>query len=133
MDPSEKFQTSGALLLGKENGKVVSWSFPNRSKCVLFFGGCLKEEVVKEIVVKDIIMKNPKSKYLYVDHDPLTQVFGPGKKGWVNFMGLDIYAPLLREEIVVHFLNIHEHIITTGRALVLPGLQESQEAEYEVI
>ncbi|KAF6165132.1 hypothetical protein GIB67_000716, partial [Kingdonia uniflora] len=27
----------------------------------------------------------------------------------------------------------HEHIIATGRALVLPGLQECVEAEYEVI
>ncbi|KAF6160280.1 hypothetical protein GIB67_019049 [Kingdonia uniflora] len=41
--------------------------------------------------------------------------------------------PLLREEAVVHFLNFHEHIVATRRALVLPGLQESKEAEYEVI
>ncbi|KAF6169349.1 hypothetical protein GIB67_016519, partial [Kingdonia uniflora] len=27
----------------------------------------------------------------------------------------------------------HDHIVATGRALVLPGLQESEEAEYEVI
>ncbi|KAF6135456.1 hypothetical protein GIB67_015309 [Kingdonia uniflora] len=44
-----------------------------------------------------------------------------------------IFIPLLREEAAVHFLNFHEHIVTTGRALVLPGLQESEEAEYEVI
>ncbi|KAF6138094.1 hypothetical protein GIB67_033508 [Kingdonia uniflora] len=44
-----------------------------------------------------------------------------------------ISTPLLREEAVVHFLNFHEHIIATGRALVLPGLQESKEAEYEDI
>ncbi|KAF6139200.1 hypothetical protein GIB67_040347 [Kingdonia uniflora] len=42
-------------------------------------------------------------------------------------------TPLLREEAVTHFLNFHEHIVATGRALVLPGLQESDEAEYEVI
>ncbi|KAF6176833.1 hypothetical protein GIB67_026520, partial [Kingdonia uniflora] len=30
------------------------------------------------------------SKYLDVDHDPLVQVFGPVKKGCVNFMGPDI-------------------------------------------
>ncbi|KAF6156281.1 hypothetical protein GIB67_008051 [Kingdonia uniflora] len=42
-------------------------------------------------------------------------------------------APLLREEAVAHFLNFHENIIATGRALVLPGLQESEEAEYEVL
>ncbi|KAF6160472.1 hypothetical protein GIB67_019241 [Kingdonia uniflora] len=33
-----------------------------------------------------------------------------------------ISTPLLREEAVVHFLNFHEHIVATGRALVLPGL-----------
>ncbi|KAF6165380.1 hypothetical protein GIB67_018824 [Kingdonia uniflora] len=39
-----------------------------------------------------------------------------------------IYTPLLREEAVVHFLNFHEHIVATGRALVLPCLLESEEA-----
>ncbi|KAF6160256.1 hypothetical protein GIB67_019025 [Kingdonia uniflora] len=34
----------------------------------------------KVIAVKDIITKNPQSKYLDVDHDPLAQVFGPMKK-----------------------------------------------------
>ncbi|KAF6139226.1 hypothetical protein GIB67_040373, partial [Kingdonia uniflora] len=116
---------------------------------------------------KDIIMKNPQSKYLDVDHDPLAQVFGPVKKGCVNFMGPDenrisqykvendarfknlkdmvaslrssgcattstersrILTPLLREEAVVHFLNFHEHIVATERALVPPGLQKSEEA-----
>ncbi|KAF6168415.1 hypothetical protein GIB67_004967 [Kingdonia uniflora] len=42
------------------------------------------------IVVKDIIAKNPQSKFLDDDHDPLAQVFGPVKKGCVNFMGPDI-------------------------------------------
>ncbi|KAF6145775.1 hypothetical protein GIB67_016224 [Kingdonia uniflora] len=120
-----------------------------------------------EIAVKDIITKNPQSKYLDVDHDPLAQVFGPMKKRCVNFMGPDakndirfenlkdmvasfrssgcattstvnversrISTPLLREEAVAHFLNFHEHIAATGRVLVFPGLQESKEAEYEVI
>ncbi|KAF6172810.1 hypothetical protein GIB67_034662 [Kingdonia uniflora] len=44
-----------------------------------------------------------------------------------------ISTPLLRKEAVVHFLNFHEHIVATWRALLLPGLQESEEAEYEVI
>ncbi|KAF6143522.1 hypothetical protein GIB67_029691 [Kingdonia uniflora] len=152
----------------------------------------------KVITVKNIITKNPQSKYLDIDHDLLAQVFGPVKKGCVNFMGPDvtkkfiqstellkahitedkesyidlknhfsqykaendarfenlkdmvaslrssgctttstersgISTPLLREEAVVHFLNFHEHIVAIGRALVLPGLQESDEAEYEVI
>ncbi|KAF6166484.1 hypothetical protein GIB67_038221 [Kingdonia uniflora] len=152
----------------------------------------------KVIAVKYIITKNPQSKYLDVGHDPLAQVFGPVKKGCVNFLGPDvtkkfiqstellrahitedkesyinlenrfsqykaendarfenlkdmvvslrssgcattsteksrISTPLLQEEAVVHFLNFHEHIVATGRALVLPGLQESEEAEYEVI
>ncbi|KAF6153921.1 hypothetical protein GIB67_023698 [Kingdonia uniflora] len=134
----------------------------------------------KVIAVKDIIIKNLQSKYLDVDHDPLAQVFGPMKKGCVNFMDPDvtkkfiqstkllraqitedkesyinlenrfsqymaendarfenlkdmISTPLLREEAVAHFQNFHEHIIATGRALVLPALQESVEAEYEVI
>ncbi|KAF6164745.1 hypothetical protein GIB67_040997 [Kingdonia uniflora] len=78
----------------------------------------------KVIAVKDIIMKNPQPKYLDVGHDPLAQVFGPVKK---------ISTPLLREEAVVHFMNFQEHIVATGRALVLSGLQESEEAEYEVI
>ncbi|KAF6174478.1 hypothetical protein GIB67_004672 [Kingdonia uniflora] len=41
--------------------------------------------------------------------------------------------PLLREEEVAHFLNFHEHIIAIGRALVLSGLQEIEEVEYEAI
>ncbi|KAF6160279.1 hypothetical protein GIB67_019048 [Kingdonia uniflora] len=44
----------------------------------------------KVIAVKDSITKNPQSKYLDVDHDPLAQVFGPVKKGCVNFMGPDV-------------------------------------------
>ncbi|KAF6145897.1 hypothetical protein GIB67_028892 [Kingdonia uniflora] len=44
----------------------------------------------KVIAVKGIITKNPQSKYLNVDHDLLTQVFGPVKKGCVNFMGPDV-------------------------------------------
>ncbi|KAF6171995.1 hypothetical protein GIB67_029413 [Kingdonia uniflora] len=152
----------------------------------------------KVIAVNDISTKNPQSKYLDVDHDPLAQVFGPVKKGCENFMGLKvtkkfikstellrvhitedkesyielenhfsqykakndarfenlkdmvashrssgcattstersrISTPLLREEAVVNFLNFHEHIDSTGRTLVLPGLQESKEAEYDVI
>ncbi|KAF6161039.1 hypothetical protein GIB67_007680 [Kingdonia uniflora] len=47
--------------------------------------------------------------------------------------GTYISTSLLREEAVAHFLNFHEHIVATGRALVLPVLQESEEAEYEVI
>ncbi|KAF6168245.1 hypothetical protein GIB67_011630 [Kingdonia uniflora] len=42
-------------------------------------------------------------------------------------------TPLLREEAIAHFLNLHEHIVVSGRALVIPGYQESEEAEYEVI
>ncbi|KAF6152071.1 hypothetical protein GIB67_031393 [Kingdonia uniflora] len=44
-----------------------------------------------------------------------------------------ISTPLLREEAVAHFLNFHEHIAATGRALVLSGLQESEEEKYEAI
>ncbi|KAF6163619.1 hypothetical protein GIB67_036079 [Kingdonia uniflora] len=44
--------------------------------------------------------------------------------------GGDVYT-LLREEAVAHFLNFHKNNVTTGRALVLPGLQESEEVEYE--
>ncbi|KAF6169360.1 hypothetical protein GIB67_016530 [Kingdonia uniflora] len=127
----------------------------------------------KVIAVKDIITKNPQSKYLDVDHDPLAQVFGPVKKGCVNFTGPDVTkkfiqsTELLRAHITEDkesyidlenrfsqykaendarflrlfcekrqlfiFLNFHEHIVATGRALVLPGLQESEDAEYEVI
>ncbi|KAF6173894.1 hypothetical protein GIB67_039845 [Kingdonia uniflora] len=46
--------------------------------------------LIQSIAVKDIIAKNPQSKYLDVDHDPLAQVFGPVKKGCVNFMGPDV-------------------------------------------
>ncbi|KAF6148002.1 hypothetical protein GIB67_024177 [Kingdonia uniflora] len=42
------------------------------------------------IAVKENIVKNPQSKYLDVDHDPLAHVFGKVKKGCVNFMGLDV-------------------------------------------
>ncbi|KAF6142572.1 hypothetical protein GIB67_039536 [Kingdonia uniflora] len=42
-------------------------------------------------------------------------------------------STLLQEKAVAHFLNFHEHIVTTGKAFVLPGLQESDEAKYEVI
>ncbi|KAF6150786.1 hypothetical protein GIB67_020869 [Kingdonia uniflora] len=41
-------------------------------------------------------------------------------------------TPPLREETITHFLNLHEHIVASGRALVIPGYQESEEAEYEV-
>ncbi|KAF6165441.1 hypothetical protein GIB67_017923, partial [Kingdonia uniflora] len=40
---------------------------------------------------------------------------------------------LLREEAVAHFLNLYQHIVAPGRVLVIPGYQESEEAEYEVI
>ncbi|KAF6147228.1 hypothetical protein GIB67_039358 [Kingdonia uniflora] len=40
---------------------------------------------------------------------------------------------LLREEAIAHFLNLHEHIVASGKALVIPGHQESEEAEYEVL
>ncbi|KAF6152964.1 hypothetical protein GIB67_021569 [Kingdonia uniflora] len=59
----------------------------------------------KMITVKDIITKNPQSKYLDVDHDPLAQVFGPVKKGCMNFKGLNVTkkfiqsAELLRAHI----------------------------------
>ncbi|KAF6162879.1 hypothetical protein GIB67_021028 [Kingdonia uniflora] len=42
-----------------------------------------------------------------------------------------MFTPLLREEAVAHFLNFYEHIVATRRALVLPGLQQSEEVEYE--
>ncbi|KAF6154758.1 hypothetical protein GIB67_032370 [Kingdonia uniflora] len=44
-----------------------------------------------------------------------------------------IYTPLWREETAIHFLNFHEHIVATRRALVLLSLQESEEAKNEVI
>ncbi|KAF6170992.1 hypothetical protein GIB67_014809 [Kingdonia uniflora] len=44
----------------------------------------------RSLPLKDIIAKNLQSKYLDVDHDPLAQVFGPVKKGCVNFMGSDV-------------------------------------------
>ncbi|KAF6166128.1 hypothetical protein GIB67_023838, partial [Kingdonia uniflora] len=104
----------------------------------------------QKIAVKDIISRNPQSKYLDVDHDPLAQVFGHVKKGFENLKDMvaslrssgcattstersRISTPLLREETVVHFLNFHEHIVAIRRALVLPGIQESEEVEYEVI
>ncbi|KAF6165432.1 hypothetical protein GIB67_017914 [Kingdonia uniflora] len=155
----------------------------------------------KVIAVKEIIANNPQSKYLDVDHDPLTQVFGKVKKGCVNFMGLDVakkfiqsteilwaqiiegnesyidlenrfsqykaendakldslrdmvtslrsferaatptvnvdrsrmFSPILREVTIAHFLDLHENIVASGRALVIPSYQESEEAEYEVI
>ncbi|KAF6169434.1 hypothetical protein GIB67_021437 [Kingdonia uniflora] len=168
----------------------------------------IKAGSLKKIAVKDIITKNPQSKSLDVDHDHLAQVFGPVKKGCMNFMGpdvtkkfiqstellrahitedkesyidlenrfsqykaendarfenlkdmvvslrssgctttstersryymfyiVDFYASFARrrEEAIAHFLNFHEHIVATGRALVLPGLQESVEAEYKAI
>ncbi|KAF6160447.1 hypothetical protein GIB67_019216, partial [Kingdonia uniflora] len=46
---------------------------------------------------------------------------------------VNMSTPLLREEAAAHFLNLHEHIVASGRALVIPGYQESEEAEYEVI
>ncbi|KAF6175756.1 hypothetical protein GIB67_035883 [Kingdonia uniflora] len=155
----------------------------------------------KVIAVKEIIAKNPQSKYLDVDNDPLAQVFGKVKKGCVNFMGPDVtkkfiqstellraqimegyesyidlenrfsqykaendtkldslrdmvtslrsferaatptvnvdrsrmFSPLLREEAIAHFLDLHENIVASERALVISGYQESEEAEYEVI
>ncbi|KAF6139030.1 hypothetical protein GIB67_010756 [Kingdonia uniflora] len=33
-----------------------------------------------------------------------------------------ISTPLLREETVAHFLNFHENIVATGKALILPDL-----------
>ncbi|KAF6157115.1 hypothetical protein GIB67_041576 [Kingdonia uniflora] len=88
---------------------------------------------------KDIIMKNPQSKYLDVGHDPLAQIFGPVKKGFENLKDMvaslrssgcgtiptinversRMATALLREEAVAHFLNFHEHIVATRRA-VLP-------------
>ncbi|KAF6158939.1 hypothetical protein GIB67_012356 [Kingdonia uniflora] len=44
----------------------------------------------------------------------------------------DVYTSF-GEEAVAHFLNLHEHIVASGRALVIPGYQESEEVEYEVI
>ncbi|KAF6144205.1 hypothetical protein GIB67_004878, partial [Kingdonia uniflora] len=105
------------------------------------------------IAVKDIITKNPQSKYFDVDNDPLAQVFGPVKKGFENLKDMvaslrpsgcattsnvnversRISTILLREVAVAHFLNFHKHIVATRKALVLSGLQESEEAEYEVI
>ncbi|KAF6174809.1 hypothetical protein GIB67_042878 [Kingdonia uniflora] len=38
-----------------------------------------------------------------------------------------------RVEAVAHFLNLHEHIVASGRVLVILGYQESEEAEYEVL
>ncbi|KAF6156077.1 hypothetical protein GIB67_038069 [Kingdonia uniflora] len=141
----------------------------------------------KVIAVKEIIAKNPQSKYLDVDHDPLAQVFGKVKKGCVNFMGPDVtkkfiqsteilraqimegyesyidlenrfsqykaendtkldslrdmvtslrsferaatptvnvdrsrmFSPLLREEAIAHFLDLHENIVASERALVI--------------
>ncbi|KAF6172292.1 hypothetical protein GIB67_024914 [Kingdonia uniflora] len=51
----------------------------------------------------------------------------------VNVDRSRIFIPLLREEAVSHFLNLHEHIVASGRALVIPGYHESEEAEYDVI
>ncbi|KAF6165541.1 hypothetical protein GIB67_006431 [Kingdonia uniflora] len=124
-----------------------------------------------EIAVKDIISKNPQSKYLDVDQDPLAQstellrahitedkesyidlenCFSQYKAGNdARFENLKdmvaslrssgcattstersrISTPLLREEAVVYFLNFCDHIVATRRALVLPSLQESEEAE----
>ncbi|KAF6170889.1 hypothetical protein GIB67_014706 [Kingdonia uniflora] len=42
-------------------------------------------------------------------------------------------TPLLREKTVAIFLNFHKHIVAIGRALVLPGHQESKEDEYECV
>ncbi|KAF6166777.1 hypothetical protein GIB67_005653 [Kingdonia uniflora] len=47
--------------------------------------------------------------------------------------GTYISTSHLREEAVAHFLKFYEHIVVTGRALIFPGIQESEEAEYEVI
>ncbi|KAF6158922.1 hypothetical protein GIB67_012339 [Kingdonia uniflora] len=49
----------------------------------------------------------------------------------VNVERIRMFTPLLREEAVVHFLNLHKHVVVTGRAIVLPGSQESEEVEYE--
>ncbi|KAF6176855.1 hypothetical protein GIB67_026542 [Kingdonia uniflora] len=94
-----------------------------------------------QITVKDIITKNPQSKYLDVGHDPLAQVFGPMEKGFENLKDMVVSLrssgcaakSTESSRAVVHFQNFHEHIFATGRALVLPGLQESEEVEYEVV
>ncbi|KAF6149964.1 hypothetical protein GIB67_008685 [Kingdonia uniflora] len=51
----------------------------------------------------------------------------------VNIDRSRISTPLLREETVAHFLNLHKHIMASGCALVIPGYQESDEVEYEVL
>ncbi|KAF6163023.1 hypothetical protein GIB67_021172 [Kingdonia uniflora] len=51
----------------------------------------------------------------------------------VNVDRSRMFSPLLREEAIAHFLDLHENIVASGRALVILGYQESQEAEYEVI
>ncbi|KAF6175928.1 hypothetical protein GIB67_003416 [Kingdonia uniflora] len=71
----------------------------------------------KLIAVKEIIAKNLQYKYLDVDHDPLAQMS----------------TLLLQEEAVAHFLNFHEHIVASRRALVILGYQEIEEVEYEAI
>ncbi|KAF6166924.1 hypothetical protein GIB67_020153 [Kingdonia uniflora] len=190
---------SGLSSTGEKLDRIGSWAGPMVETRRTFSGlGQYELYRVLYIAVKDIITKNPQSKYFDVDHDPLAQVFGPVKKGCVNFMGSDVTIKfiqstellrahitehkesyidlenhfsqykvendarfenlkdmvaslrssgctttstersqistlLLREETVVHFLNFHEHIVATGRALVLPSLQESEDAEYEVI
>ncbi|KAF6172154.1 hypothetical protein GIB67_003846 [Kingdonia uniflora] len=41
--------------------------------------------------------------------------------------------PLLGEEAAAYFLNLHEHIMASGRELVILGYQENEEVEYEVL
>ncbi|KAF6139974.1 hypothetical protein GIB67_027191 [Kingdonia uniflora] len=130
----------------------------------------------KVIAVKEIIAKNPQSKYLDVDHDPLARVFG--NESYIdlenrfsqykaeNDVKLDSLRDMVTslrsfehaatptvnvdrsryhmlfivrcfhlfcEEAITHFLDLHKNIVASGRALVIPGYQESEEAEYEVI
>ncbi|KAF6166211.1 hypothetical protein GIB67_023921 [Kingdonia uniflora] len=58
---------------------------------------------------------------------------GSATTSTVNVERSRISTPLLRDEAVAHVLDFYEHIVATGRVLVLPGLQENEEAEYEVI
>ncbi|KAF6171326.1 hypothetical protein GIB67_038179 [Kingdonia uniflora] len=51
----------------------------------------------------------------------------------VNVDRSRMFSPLLREEAIAHFLDLHENIVASERALVIPGYQESEDAEYEVI
>ncbi|KAF6147439.1 hypothetical protein GIB67_022099, partial [Kingdonia uniflora] len=75
----------------------------------------------------DARFKNLKAMVAYL------RSFGCAITSTANVKRSRIFIPLLREEAVAHFLNFHEHIAATGKALVLLGLQESEEVEYDVI